>query len=281
MTAYDLGDGINLDHWVFDRDAIPVAATVALTVTRPDASTVTPVVTAVATGHYRAATFTANQVGTWSYAWTVSGAVVDVEPGYFVVADPGYPQPYASLAQMKTFLKRDPEDTRDDELIQAALESVTAEIDNVCERTFNRDLVATARTFPVCLGALRVDDFYSTAGLIIGGTAYSSTTWTLRPRNGVLNGRRGWAYTSIVPAYGITSSLTVGADVTITALWGWADVPAPVHEACKIATADTLGLKDARFGVAGYGEFGPIRVRDNAMVMRKLQPYLRNLWAAA
>lgn len=281
MTAYDLGDGVNLDHFVYDRDDNPVAATVVLTVTNPNGVTTTPSITTPSVGHYRAATFTANVVGNWSYAWTVSGAVTDVSPGYFVVQDPA-PQPYVSLPQMKAYLKIADDLTRDDDLIAAALDSVSLEIDNVCERTFTRDLVATARTFPVReTGLLRVDDFYSTTGLIIDGTAYSSSTWTLRPYNGIVHGRRGWPYNSIVPTADGTGTLTYGDTITITALWGWADVPAAITEACKIATADTFGAKDARFGVAGYGEFGPMRVRDNGMVMAKLKPYMRNVWLGA
>jgi hypothetical protein len=34
-------------------------------------------------------------------------------------------------------------------------------------------------------------------------------------------------------------------------------------------------LKDAPFGVAGFGEFGAVRVRNNPRAMALLQPYRR------
>ncbi len=178
---------------------------------------------------------------------------------------------YATLNEMKAYLGLD--DTDLDVLLQDALTSVSREIENVCGRVFTTASVATARTYEVCTpGTLRVDDFHTTDGLLIQGVAYTSDTWTLRPRNGVVGGQTGWPYTRIT-SFGYT--LCTGDEIEVTAKWGWAAVPAPVKEACKIATSDTLGMKDARFGVDGFNEFGPFRVRDNHAVMAKLAPYIR------
>jgi hypothetical protein len=38
---------------------------------------------------------------------------------------------------------------------------------------------------------------------------------------------------------------------------------------------ETFKLKDAPFGVAGFGDFGVVRVRENPAVARLLAPYKR------
>lgn len=277
MTTYDLGDGVNLEHLVYDRDAQLAAATVALTVTKPNGSTLTPTITSPSTGVYRAATFTADQAGLWSGAWAVSGTVIDVAPFAFQVGDPA-PQPYVSLAAVKKALGLSASDTQDDELIADAIDSVSREIEDVCERSFNRDLVATTRSFDADAdGIVDVDDFYTTTGLIIAASGtWAATDYVLLPRNGVKHGRPGWPYETIRASGTRRWRLCEGAEVTVTARWGWASVPAPVREACRIAASETFAAKDARFGVAGFGQYGDIRVRSNPMVMAKLKPYLRN-----
>jgi hypothetical protein len=47
-----------------------------------------------------------------------------------------------------------------------------------------------------------------------------------------------------------------------------------VHEACLIVASETVKLRDAPFGVAGYGDYGAIRVRNNPMAMGMLAPYI-------
>lgn len=85
MTTYDLNDGVNLSHLVYDRDKNLTNATVVFTVTKPDGTTITPSVTNVSTGTYRAATFAADVSGPWTYVVTVSGAVIDVAYDGFTV----------------------------------------------------------------------------------------------------------------------------------------------------------------------------------------------------
>jgi hypothetical protein len=86
MTSYDLGDGVNLKHLVYDRDEELTDATVAFTVTKPDDSTVSPSVTRISTGTYQADTFAADLSGPWKYRVDVSGAVVDIAYGEFTVS---------------------------------------------------------------------------------------------------------------------------------------------------------------------------------------------------
>lgn len=65
------------------------------------------------------------------------------------------------------------------------------------------------------------------------------------------------------------------ASVQVIARWGWAAVPEAVKTACKITASDLSKLKDAPFGVAGFDQYGAVRVRANPIVMRTLGPYMR------
>src|SRR5262249_31365326 len=51
--------------------------------------------------------------------------------------------------------------------------------------------------------------------------------------------------------------------IQITGVFGWPAVPLAVKQAALIAAADLFKLKDAPFGVAGFGEFGVVRVGAN------------------
>ena len=40
-------------------------------------------------------------------------------------------------------------------------------------------------------------------------------------------------------------------------------------------SADYLALTGMKFGVQGYGDYGPVRVRENSPALAKLRPYRR------
>ncbi len=87
MTTYDLGDGVNLEHEVRNRDDQLTDASVVLTLTAPDGTATTPAVTHAATGVYQV-TVVPDATGPWIYRWQVTGAVTDVAYGNFTVSDP-------------------------------------------------------------------------------------------------------------------------------------------------------------------------------------------------
>lgn len=196
--------------------------------------------------------------------------------------------PYATRDEIKSYLKISLSDTQDDSLIDDALASVTTEIEDVCERQFNSTNTASARVYvPVTECMAIVDDFYTTTGFVLAtdstGDGVFETSWTvadldLYPLNGVVNGQTGWPYWVLKPKRSSALRFPCGGfpSLQLTVKWGWTAVPRPVHEACKIATAETFALKDARFGVAGFGAMGDLRVRDNPMVMKKLSRYILN-----
>ena len=202
--------------------------------------------------------------------------------------------PYVSLSDFKTYLMGQAHAnlTGQDANLVEALDSASREIDNYCRRQFNDAGAATPREFkPDLARAVRVDDFSTTAGLVVKldtgldgtfATTLTSSQYELAPANGVVDGVPGWPYYRIRltdSSVSFPRSTSSGRErvVQVTAQWGWAAVPEPVRAACRIMAAETWRLKDAPLGVLGLDEFGVIRVRQNKMAVSKLAPYARRL----
>ena len=168
--------------------------------------------------------------------------------------------------------------------LQAHIDAATAKIDGYCGRYFTQDGTATARLFNRLDGCtVIVDDISTTSGLIVKtdrdgsgnyNTTLSSTQYVLRPTNGYLNGL-AWPYTSIrtLGNHWFNWAGDYGPEVQVTAKWGWAAVPEPVKAACKLIANKLYKSGDAALGVAGFGEFGSVTVRDLPDVAALLAPY--------
>jgi hypothetical protein len=186
--------------------------------------------------------------------------------------------PYATLAEIKAHLSMQ-EDVRFDAPLQDAIESVSEEIESYCNRQFNKQTGATAREYDASNASyIYVDDFWTTSSLVIEsgasfGTVWASTDYDLLPKNGTVDGQTGWPYRKIKVSRAGRYKFD-SFPVRVTAQWGWAAVPAPVKQACKIMAGATFQIKDAPFGVAGSDQWGSIRVRDNQMAQTKLNRYV-------
>lgn len=111
---------------------------------------------------------------------------------------------------------------------------------------------------------------------------WSSSYYQLYPLGGYGDdGIGGWPYTEVraVGAAAFTLSLT-RPSVHITARWGWAATPEPIKAATLLLAAETWKLKDAPFGVAAFGEFGSLRVRDNPKIETLIAPFRRGVAVA-
>jgi hypothetical protein len=288
MATIDVGDVYPIRLLVRDPDTQQLTdTTVALTVTDPVGVDTTPAPVHSGVGIYDYGIL-ANAAGLWSWRWSGTGAIFLSETGSFAARDPAPPL-YATLEELKSYLKPLDQTVRDDREAQDALEAVSRDIDSWCHRRFYPDRVATARIFaPISAELTQVDDFYTTTGLLIvtddGYDDTYPTSWAtsdvqLEPLNGVVDGIPGWPFDVLRVKAGrrfpLSDEWRMRATLRVTARWGWVATPAPVHEACKMLAAETLKAKDAPFGVAGFGQFGAVRVRDNPMAARKLRPYQR------
>lgn len=278
MATYDLGDGVNLEHLVYNVDRVLTDATVTLTVTKPDASTTSPTVTHPSTGTYRA-TVTTDQAGLWLYTWSTSGTITDVAVGAFVVEAPE-PRHYTDSATVKRALGKDTANAKDD-LVEQAVAAASRMIDERCGRSFLRDSAATARIFPaldriVTSGSeqtIRVDDFVALATVetqsTFGGAWTAVTGYEPRPDNAAVGDR---PYTEIAYRAGWLSE---SMRVRVTARWGWPSVPDGVAQAAALLAARLYRRKDSPEGVLGSSEWGAVRVsRFDPDVEGLIAPYI-------
>lgn len=271
-ASFEVGDEIPLT-WAIDVAGTPTNATVVLTVTLPDGTSLTPTVSNPTTGNY-AAKFTAATAGRYAYRWVATGAVVAAESGTFTVGTD-----YTTLALLKTSLGLT-SDTNDDAALARAISTASRAIDAYCGTQFYPS--TEARTFaPSSSGDVWVDRFTSTVGLVVQtGTdgAFSTTVgsndvlpW---PHNAP---KTGGAYCRLLIATGALPVYSLRPTVQVTAQWGWHYVPEQVADATLIKAAHLFRRKDSPDGVAGSGEFGVVRISryEDPDVVSLLAPYVQ------
>lgn len=129
---------------------------------------------------------------------------------------------------------------------------------------------------PLCGNVAYVDDFAGTVGLTVTNntSVVAAADFQLEPLNGLEYGVTV-AYTKIRLISGVWYRNGGQATLSMVAPWGWPSMPSAVVEACRVLAKDLAGLRDSRFGVAGWGEFGVVRMRENPQVVSLLAPYVR------
>lgn len=279
MTTHDVGDRVNLRYEAFDPDKEPVAATVTLTVTDPAGADTTPSVTNPELGKYDAA-FTLTSAGLWRWRWDVSGAVVDVQVGAVLAADPA-PGTYATLAQLRARINVSGAD-RDDRL-QPALNAAARGFDRDTGRNpggFELAAAVSQRHFAVarnvvydrgsCRYKLMVDEIGSLTDLVVetgGDSSWTAVTdYRVEPRTSPADRQ---------PVTALSRLAGWGTDeVRVTALWGWPVTPDDVTEAVLIAAHRLYLRKDTPEGIKSGGEFGAVRLsRMDPDYQRIMQAY--------
>jgi hypothetical protein len=107
-------------------------------------------------------------------------------------------------------------------------------------------------------------------------TAWTASDWQPLPANRP----DGRPYTSVLAVGGLRfpCGSTGRADrVQVTGVWGWSEIPSPVKTACLIKATRLLTRMQSPNGIAGIGEFGPVRINRNedGDVVSLLEPYRR------
>ena len=178
---------------------------------------------------------------------------------------------YCSVEDVRNQLG-DVADKLDETLIERAVAATSRAIDRYCHRRFWQDPAPVPRVYEV--GYLSepaaVDDISTAAGLIVkvdsGGDGTYATTWSapdyqLRPLNADADGG-AYSWRGIAPLNGKTfPPMRRGhPNLQVTAQWGWSAIPDDVTEAAVLKAVSLFMRKDAPFGVAGFGEFGVVRI---------------------
>lgn len=264
-------------------------STISLTVVDPQQTSTTytysgGTITRTGTGVYTK-DIACDLAGIWTYAWVGTGTASDVVAGSWTVQPTGL-QLYGSLEELKSRFTIPASDADDDFELLRVCRSIQREINQHCHRVFTRAATATARRIPnSAIRGCKVDvpDFWTAADLVVefdtagdGTFATATTDFELLPIDGIVDGEEGWPFNQIEFYGAYPSTCSSRPYVRATAKWGWAEVPEPVHEAFLILAAETFKLESSPFGVGGYGQFGIVKVRDNPMAARKLQPFVRD-----
>lgn len=178
--------------------------------------------------------------------------------------------------------------------LERAINSASRAIDQYCQRHFYPDgtlAVPVARRFAspcgssLDFGAFNdlADDTITVKSDATGDgtfeTTWASTDYELRPLNPTA-GPEPRPYTSLAAigsrTFPTATSTGRSAQIEITGVWGWPAVPDAVHQACLLLASRIFKRKESPEGVAGFGEFGQIRVRaTDPDVMALLDPYRR------
>ena len=273
---------------IFEVSGTPTDPTaVTLTVTDPAGTQTTPSTTHVSTGTY-SANIACTVVGTWTYLWEGTGTAADAVAGTWQVTDPTLSRLYCTPEMLKSRLGIT--DTTDDYEVITACEAASRQVDEICGRYFWRG--TDTRTYvPMSIYRQDIDDLAVITSLALkadrDGDGVYEETWTLGTDyqlevapghyNVAAKGEQ-WPYTGfsiIGPKYiPIVWPWSHQDRLQLTGVFGWPAVPLAVKQAAAIAAADLFKLKDAPFGVAGFGEFGVIKVGSNPRVMSLLRRYI-------
>lgn len=173
--------------------------------------------------------------------------------------------------------------TADDTAIQAALDAAHYSVYDYCGRSFEVAGAASARSFvPLSWDVLVINDCTSITSVVNDGSTVVSGDYQAEPVGGRSVATATVPFTRLRLLTGRWAVDDGRASVTVTAAWGWAAAPAPAVEAVKIMAKDVLQQRDTRNGVAGFGDFGSIRVRQNPYVAMLLDPLRRgDAWGIA
>jgi len=272
---------------IFKVSGVPTdPSTVTLTVTDPTGATSAPSVT-----HVSAGTYTANVActvaGVWTYLWEGTGTASDAVAGTWTVVTVALGQNYCTVEELKSRLGIT--DTADDFELGLAAAGASRAIDEITGRYFWRG--TDTRTYiPESISRQSLDDLVSVTSLKVDrdGDGVFEETWTqgtdyaLEVAPGKYNAAakgEQWPYTAaqvitggkLFPFTWMWSHLD---RIQVTGVFGWPAVPLNVKNAAIIAGAQIFRIKDAPFGVAGFGEFGVVRVQSNPQVMWLLHRYI-------
>lgn len=189
---------------------------------------------------------------------------------------------YVSLVKFKNArgITKDDKDTE----LQDALTDASRAIDDRLGRRFWLDPAPVTRTFSPRGRVVRdtdgerllVNDIGDAAGLLIETGTVGGATWTpftsyaTSPDNALADGT---AITSLLRPQGCWPVYT-GAQIRVTARWGWPAVPAAIQRATLILANRLYMRKDSPEGIAGSTEWGVVRLsRLDPDVEALLAPY--------
>lgn len=226
-------------------------------------------------------------VGEWSYVWTGTAPCSDVNHGSFTVLETNLSHLYVTPQSLKSRVGIASTDATSDLELQKACYAASRCIETYCSRVFWQG--TDTRVFDnagdlwfvdfgpyndvVSVTTVKVDN---DGDGVFEQTLSGATDYQLLPVN--RSGPETRPFTSMKRTAGswpiVYWPQARAERIQVTGVFGWPAVPYPVISAAEILGAELFKMKDAPFGIAAFGEYGPMRVRQNPEVERLLQPYL-------
>lgn len=268
----------------FSVDDTPTdPTTVSLVVTDPTGDATTYTYAAAEITRTSAGVYTKDipcaAAGVWSYVWVGTGTASDVTAGTWTVQPTTLGRLYCTPEELRARVNIT--GGTSDVQVLGAVTAVSRWIEDHCDRVFWR--AAGTRTYvPSSLYQVTVDDLVEVTTIKTdpAGTGTFSVTWSasdyqLLPVNpSTRSEARPYTAIRAVGALTFPACSTARTDlVQVVGVFGWPAVPAAVREAAAIWATDLLKLSTMAFGIAGYGEYGPVRARPNPIVEALLGPY--------
>lgn len=177
---------------------------------------------------------------------------------------------YGTLAELKTM--RNITGTSQDTALQKALTRASRAIDRRCGRRFYRDEEVSARTISPFGRTIRrglsevllvPDIATSTTVVVTVGGVTSSVSFEQS-----LDGEPS-------PVTGLVLSSWYGGDISVTAEWGWPEVPESIGEATLLLANRRYMRKDSPEGTSGWSAEGPVGVsRFDSDIEDLVSPYV-------
>lgn len=164
--------------------------------------------------------------------------------------------------------------------LQSALDAADTAIDQYCDRAIfvADDEDTSARVYRPTPGSylLGIHDCVEIESVVENSiTLTEDSDFIADPLNGLTSAGESVPYSHLYRYRQAWWCDGPKATVTVTARWGWAAIPAGVAEATKILAKD-IATSRARTGdVAGFGEFGVVRLRQSPQITGLLAPYRR------
>lgn len=183
---------------------------------------------------------------------------------------------YAEVSDLREFITSSTVEVDADEAnFPRAITAASRAVDRHCRRQFGQVDTPEVRRYHVryregYLVAV-IDDLMTTDGLLVDGQAVS--TPELTPLNAGLEARP-WTALEVD-----SDAVDTRGRVSITAQWGWTEVPVAVVEACLLQASRLCARRTSPFGVAGSPDTGGAEIRLLAKVdpdvAVTLEPYRR------
>lgn len=207
-----------------------------------------------------------------TYTVTLSGEIADVAVSdsttVYVLAG----NVYVDFDEIKALCRPGVTSTARDVADLRILRAICRQVERACGgRTFFRDGVASARTYPIVAGRvtntmrygeiLWTDDVASETVTIETGTGLTGCTWTAvnsdyltaLPMRAINNG-------DCIEGFQLSRGTFGTGAARVTTDWGYPSIPAPIQHAVSMQMQRLLAREGSPEGIRGNAEWGLVRV---------------------